>query len=126
MNFSHQPRRASASWPHFLVGVVLVLVPALIVVAFLLEAEARDSGTTWRDCPAKHTSAGSYVPAGARPCVLRTGGHPGGGATGTNDSSNRDRDRQKQPGRLAPAVKPPAAKAPAAPAAKPPPVAVRK
>ncbi|WP_399554007.1 hypothetical protein [Streptomyces anulatus] len=127
MNYSHQPRRASAPWPYFLVGVALILVPALVVVV-LLEAEERDSGTTPRDCPARHTTAGSYVPAGARPCVLRTGGHPGTGAAGTNDSSSRARDR-KQPGRQAPAVKPPAApaaKAPAAPAVKPPPVAVRK
>ncbi|MFJ2225611.1 hypothetical protein ACIOFY_36915 [Streptomyces anulatus] len=127
MKSPHQHHSSTAR--HLIIsGVLFLLALGLTIAAVVLVQGESSSATTPQDCPARHTTAGSYVPAGARPCVLRTGGHPGTGAAGTNDSSSRVSDR-KQPGRQAPAVKPPAApaaKAPAAPAVKPPPAAVRK
>ncbi|MFI1532115.1 hypothetical protein [Streptomyces griseus] len=118
MNCSFSPCRSRSPW--LLVAIVLgVLGLVLAVTALALSVGGSSSTTGPRDCPARHTAAGSYVPAGARPCVLRTGGHPATAGAGTNDSSSRVDDR-KQPGRQAPA-----AKAPAAPAARPP-VIVRK
>ncbi|MCD9904561.1 hypothetical protein LUR56_39805 [Streptomyces sp. MT29] len=125
MYSSRQPHPARELWLYLLLGVLLLFVPLLVVAVCLKEGEP-DSVTKLRDCPARHTASGSYVPAGARPCVLRTGGHPAGAAASTNDSGSHGRDR-KQPGRPAPAVKPPVAKVPAAPAVKvPPPVRLSK
>ncbi|MFB7403315.1 hypothetical protein ACFCZR_24380 [Streptomyces rubiginosohelvolus] len=122
MKSPHQHHSSSARLLIVWGAMFLVSVGLTVVAVVVAQRESR-SATTPRDCPARHTASGAaYVPAGVRPCVLRTGGKPGGPWAGTNDSSSRGRDRQKQPARPAPVVKQPAVKAPAGPAVKPPPV----